>query len=225
MSKSSKFLQWINFRVRVTIQDTRMLVGTFLAFDKHMNLVLADTEEFRRIKSKKEGVPEREVRRALGLVLLRGDSIIHMSAEAQPSQPTRRIGENVGKGKAQSMGRGVAVAPVGQAPAGLAGPGRGVGAPGMSNMLPTGKAVSAAPSRPPPPVPPVGASMASAPGSGMPMPPPPGMPMGMPPGIRPPMPPPGGMPMGMGMQPDPQDQSRTHPPPPPGLPPGIRPPK
>ena len=51
-------LQYINWRVRITIQDTRMLVGTFLAFDRHLNMVLADTEEFRRIipKGKKGGV-------------------------------------------------------------------------------------------------------------------------------------------------------------------------
>ena len=30
-----------------------MLVGTFMAFDRHMNIVLGDTEEYRRIKSKK----------------------------------------------------------------------------------------------------------------------------------------------------------------------------
>lgn len=54
-SRQSKFLQWINYRIRVTIQDSRMLVGTFLSFDKHMNLVLSETEEFRVIKAKKLG--------------------------------------------------------------------------------------------------------------------------------------------------------------------------
>jgi small nuclear ribonucleoprotein B and B' len=43
-TQRSKFLQWIDFRVRITIQDARMMVGTFLAFDKHMNVVLADAE-------------------------------------------------------------------------------------------------------------------------------------------------------------------------------------
>lgn len=32
-----------------------MLVGTFLAFDKHLNVVLSETEEFRFIKPKKAG--------------------------------------------------------------------------------------------------------------------------------------------------------------------------
>ena len=43
-TQRSKFLQWIDFRVRITLQDARMMVGSFLAFDKHMNVVLADTE-------------------------------------------------------------------------------------------------------------------------------------------------------------------------------------
>jgi small nuclear ribonucleoprotein B and B' len=44
MTQKSKFLQWIDFRVRITIQDGRMMVGTFLAYDKHMNIVLSDTD-------------------------------------------------------------------------------------------------------------------------------------------------------------------------------------
>jgi small nuclear ribonucleoprotein (snRNP)-like protein len=46
-------MAYVNWRMRITISDTRQLVGTFLAFDRHMNLVLADTEEYRKIKPKK----------------------------------------------------------------------------------------------------------------------------------------------------------------------------
>ena len=89
-SSKSKFMQWIDHRIRVTIDDSRMIVGTFLAFDKHFNLVISETEEYRRIKPKKkgksikEGDPEKEIKRVLGLIILRGESIISITAEAPP---------------------------------------------------------------------------------------------------------------------------------------------
>merc|ERR1719498_595568 len=143
-----------------------------------MNLVLGDCEEYKKIRGK---AGEREEKRMLGLVLLRGEEVISMSAETPPPPKARAqlaAGQAPGVGKA--AGRGMPVAPLAAAPKGLQGPVRGVGGPDRSVMMPQAS-VSKAPvsyAR--------GAQMAGAP--------PPG---GMPPmgAVRPPFPPPpGGMP-------------------------------
>ena len=67
---NTRMAQWLDYRVRVTISDARMLVGTFMAFDKYMNVVLADCEEFRKIKSKGRKDEEKEVKRTLGFAPL-----------------------------------------------------------------------------------------------------------------------------------------------------------
>ncbi|KAJ3104664.1 hypothetical protein HDU96_008845 [Phlyctochytrium bullatum] len=219
-SRNSKIVQLLNYRLKITIQDGRVFVGQMLAFDKHMNLVLAECEEFRRIRPKTKGPGvtqvEREEKRALGLVILRGESIVSLTVEAPPpvmpdeSKKSAAAAAAGGPGVGRPAGRGLPVAPVAGAPAGLAGPVRGVG----GAAPPMGRGGMAAPpvsyARPPMPgMPPPG----MPPRPGMPMPPPGAPPFPMPPGrgMPMPMPPPGFRPP-MGM-------------PPPGMPPpGFRPP-
>lgn len=169
--KSTKMQQWLNYRIRVTVGDGRMFVGTFMAFDKYMNLVVSDCEEFRKIKPKGSD-DEREVKRLLGFVVVRGENIISMTAEAPPPTERKKAGEGpqAGPGRGQAAGRGVPVAPLTSAPSGLSAPAKGVGAPAPSQMQP--KAL-------PPGMPPMMMTPGMVP-PGMPQ-----MPPGMPP--RPPM--------------------------------------
>ena len=82
-------LSLINWRMKITINDGRSFVGQMLAFDRHMNLVLADCEEFRRVRPKKKpGETEtpamQEMKRTLGLVILRGETVVSLSVEGPP---------------------------------------------------------------------------------------------------------------------------------------------
>lgn len=110
----------INYRLRITLNDSRQIVGQLLAFDAHMNLVLADSQEYRQIKSRKAkaraaaatkagkaavedeeddddaaaaaGAPDAvlEQKRTLGMLILRGENIISMAIEAPPPADDRR---------------------------------------------------------------------------------------------------------------------------------------
>ena len=152
-------------------------MGRFMAFDKHMNLVLGDAEEFRQLPPKK-GVPdeERETRRVLGLILLRGDEVVDLVVEGPPPADEARIAKAAGIVPGPGMGR---AAGRGMAPPGLAGPAPGVGMPAPGSMMPQVRAPPVM--RPPPGGPPPGYRPGMPPPGG----PPPGVP---PPGYRPPPP-------------------------------------
>ena len=183
-----------------------------MAFDKHLNIVLGDCEEFRRIPVRGGKGEEQEQRRTLGLIILRGESVVSLTVESKPPAEDKKKMVAGGPGVGVPGGRGLPVAPVGAAPAGLAGPARGVGGPGMAQMAPQGRGISAPPHMagrggPPPGGPPHGRG-GPPPGMGG---PPPGM-GGPPPGMGGPPPGMGGPPLGMG-GPPPGMMGRGGPPP------------
>ncbi|KOS17208.1 Small nuclear ribonucleoprotein-associated protein B [Escovopsis weberi] len=143
-NKLGKMAGYINYRMRITLQDSRQMVGQLLAYDRHMNLVLADTEEFRRVKRKHNkpaaapgGAPAaatvlQEEKRTLGLVIVRGAHIISLSVESPPpADPSARLGKTTGGGLPTTLQAGPGLArPAGRgatAPISLAGPAPGVG--------------------------------------------------------------------------------------------------
>lgn len=127
-----------------------------------MNLVLADAEEFRRIKRRqnKPAAPgssapavqtvEQEEKRTLGLTIIRGAHIVSLSVESPPpADPSARLGKSTGGGLASTLQAGPGVArPAGRgaaAPISLAGPAAGVGGaappppfPGFPGAAPPG---------------------------------------------------------------------------------------
>ena len=136
--RNTKMMQWLNYRVRVTLHDTRVMVGTFMAFDRHMNVVLADCEEFRTIKPRSEE-NEREIKRMLGLVLLRGENIISIFPEAPPVRDKKHLEAKAGgPGRSVPISRGTLPISTGglSAPAGLTAPMRGVGGPAPPQSAP-----------------------------------------------------------------------------------------
>jgi small nuclear ribonucleoprotein B and B' len=114
-----------------------------------MNLVLADTEEFRRIRRRGKAAPgapsaltETEERRAIGLTIIRGAQVVSVSVDGPPpTDPAARMGGGgsgqttaaalaAGTGMSRPTGRGM--------PSGLTGPVPGAAGPGGFGGFPPG---------------------------------------------------------------------------------------
>jgi small nuclear ribonucleoprotein B and B' len=141
-AKGGKMLSLINWRLKVTINDGRALTGQMLAFDKHMNLVLAECEEFRRVRPKKKPgdestPPEQELKRTLGLVILRGETVVSLSVEGPPPvvDDDKKNAIPVGPGRGMPAGRGMGMMPPMGAPA-MARPPMPFAPPGMPGPPP-----------------------------------------------------------------------------------------
>jgi len=150
----------INWRLKITLNDGRAMTGQMLAFDRHMNLVLADCEEFRRIRPKKkpgesEAGPEQEIKRALGLVILRGETVVSISVEGPPpvvDEDAKAAGILPGPGRGMPAGRGMGMMPPMGPPGAFRPPPMGFGGPpGMPGPPPPGFRPPGFPGMPPPP--------------------------------------------------------------------------
>ena len=73
--------------VLVQLKNDRQLVGTLLAFDIHINIVLENTKE----------MLGGEVRRSIGLTFLRGDTIIFISPASTTATEKKTETERVRK--------------------------------------------------------------------------------------------------------------------------------
>ncbi|ODQ67372.1 LSM-domain-containing protein [Nadsonia fulvescens var. elongata DSM 6958] len=203
--RRAKMADLIHYRLRVVSLDGKELTGQLLAFDKFMNLVLADSEEFRLTKRNAQLLQQQSTvssssptasasstasttpsstastiaqeKRTLGLVIIRGETIVSISIESPPShdQSSRlkkdaiRPGHGTSKPIGRSMGPGTGTnalsgpmrmnnqgsAPVGGntngPPRGFGGPPRGFGGPPPTgNGPPRGFGAAPPGFRPPP---------------------------------------------------------------------------
>jgi len=104
-----------------------------------MNLVLADSQEFRKLKTKKgtsTEFEEREETRTLGLVLVRGENVVSMQVETPPKKKLKATPAATA-GRGEPVGRGAPIIP-GLMPTGMMPPppsfmaaGRGMPPPPM----------------------------------------------------------------------------------------------
>lgn len=81
----------IDYKLRIITQDGKVYIGTLLAFDSHMNVVLSDCIEERlsqqhiKVLKQNQTHQPRSEKRTLGLTILRGEHILSTVVESAPT--------------------------------------------------------------------------------------------------------------------------------------------
>ena len=124
ISKTSKLFVHLNNRMKVRTVDGREFVGKMLAYDKCLNLVLQDCEEYRTVlikKKKKKNKNKEEItatntnngvkeqKRSLGLVILRGDNVMSLVPDGSFPKSDDRVSSLVKQNASNKVPGGVSV--------------------------------------------------------------------------------------------------------------------
>lgn len=92
-SVNNKMFAYVNSTLHVTLADARVMVGTLIAYDRFMNLVLSNVVETRLTPKADTGVAERE----LGLVMVRGEHVVSIRSEKKEPKVSAKVPAGPGK--------------------------------------------------------------------------------------------------------------------------------